>query len=221
MSYVSKFGGLGITTGQGITTGIDSAGVIAGTLVGGPVGAAVSTGVALVTSLLQGVINGCGSTCEVTSTWANQIEAALQQNITAYFALPTPRSTTDQAAAIANFNAGWNALVSQCNQASLGQAGQDCITDREAGACHYTQPASSVPPWGSPPAGACWNWFSGYLYPIQDDEDVVTPAAGTPSTALSTATESLPGGTTEVGGMSLGTIGLLAAAAFAAWMVLK
>jgi hypothetical protein len=220
MSYQRTYG-LGATEGGLISSGIVGSGAVAGALIGGPVGAAVSAGVAAVASVLQGVINGCGSTCEVTSTWANQVEAALQQNIAAYFALPTPRSTTDQAAAIANFNAGWNALVQECNNPSLGSAGQACITNREAGACHWTQPASSVPPWGSPAAGECWNWFSGYLYPIQQDEDVVAPSAGSPSTALTTANESLPGGTGSTGTVSIETIGLLAAAALVAWLVLK
>ena len=224
MSYHSKFRGLGVTDSSLVSGGASAidAGLVAAGAVAGPVGLAISSGIAVVTTALQGVINGCGSTCEVTSTWANQVEAALQQNIAAYFALPTPRSTTDQAAAIANFNAGWNALVSECNQASLGSAGQDCITDREAGACHYTQPASSVPPWGSPAAGECWNWFSGYLYPIQNDPNVSSASTSTPSTALSTSSESLPGGTgIGVSNMSGETIALLAAAALVAWMVLK
>lgn len=220
MSYVATWPrGLGATPGQLISSGILGAGTTAGSLVGGPVGAGISAGVALVTSLLQGVINGCGSSCEVTSTWANQIEAGLQQNIAAYFALPTPRSTVDQAAAIANFNAAWNALVSQCNNPSLGTAGQNCITDREAGACHYKQPASSVPPWGSPAAGECWNWFSGYLYPIQNDPDVQAPSAGTVPASISNALDSITG--SAAGGVNLGTIGLIAAAALLAWVVLK
>jgi len=207
------------TTGQLISTGILSAGTVAGALVGGPVGAAVAIGISAATALLQGVINGCGSTCQVTSTWANQVESVLQQNIAAYFALPTPRSTVDQAAAIQNFNTAWNALVSECNNPSLGSAGQNCISEREAGACHWTQPASAVPLWGSPPAGACWNWFNGYLDPIQNDPDVYTPSNVVPA-SLSTATDAISN-LISGAGISTETLFLVAAAGILAWVVLK
>lgn len=219
MSYQQTYGrGLGATPGQLISTAAGSAGAIGGALIGGPAGLAVSAGVSIVTSLLQGVINGCGSTCEVTSTWANEVEAALQQNITAYFNLPTPRSTTDQAASLANFDNAWAALVQQCNNPNLGSAGQNCISDRQAGACHWTQPASAVPPWGTPAAGACWNWFSGYRDPIANDPNVSADVAVPAS--ISTANEAianlLPGS-----GLNLETIGLIAAGAVVVWLVLK
>jgi hypothetical protein len=176
---------------SGISTVGSAAGTIAGALIGGPVGAAVGGAIsgvmAAIAPLITGVIEGCGSTCQVTTTWANQAEQVLQQNIAAYFSLPTPRSTVDQAAAVQNFYAVWDALVANCNNPSLGSAGQNCITDREAGACHWTQPADEVPPWGAPPAGACWNWFSGYLYPIQNDTNVYTPSGTSGSTASATA----------------------------------
>lgn len=177
---------------SGISTVGSAAGTLTGALIGGPIGAAVGGAIsgvmAAIAPLITGVIEGCGSTCQVTTTWANQAEQVLQQNIATYFSLPTPRSTVDQAAAVQNFYAVWNALVTNCNNASLGSAGQDCITDREAGACHWTQPAASVPPWGTPTAGACWNWFNGYLDPIQNDPNVYTPSGSTGSTASTTAT---------------------------------
>jgi hypothetical protein len=174
---------------SGVSTAGSATGTIVGALVGGPIGAAVggviSGALSALAPLITGVIEGCGETCEVTTTWANQAEQVLQQNIEAYFSLPTPRSTVDQQAALANFTSVWNALVSNCNNPSLGNAGQSCITDREAGACKWTQPASSVPPWGTPAAGACWNWWNGYHDPIANDPDVYTPSATTSTSAAS------------------------------------
>jgi hypothetical protein len=179
--------------------------------------ALISFGISEITTLLTGVIEGCGSSCEVTTQWANQVEAALQQNIAAYFALPIPRSPADQAAALANFQTGWDALVQNCGNTSLGTAGVDCIQDRESGACHWTQPASSVPAWGTPAAGACWNWWNGYHDPIANDPNV---AATAPTIAAATASANALT-STSTSGVSLETIGLLAAAALAAWWVLK
>jgi hypothetical protein len=123
---------------------------------------------------------GCGSSCVTSTNFANQANAALQNNIEIYMALPTPRPLSAQTAALANFDSLWAWLVQQCSSPSLGTAGQKCISDRQSGSCAYTQPASSVPPWGTPPAGACWNWFLGYRDPIAQDvtyDDSALPAA--------------------------------------------
>jgi hypothetical protein len=162
--------------------------LLASGAVAGPVGlliGGVSAAIVALAPIISGVINGCGETCQVTTEWANQAEQALQQNIDAYFSLPVPRSTVDQQAALANFTSIWNALVSNCNNPSLGNPGQRCITDRQAGACTWKQPASSVPPWGTPAAGACWNWWNGYHDPIANDPNVYTPSATTSTSAAS------------------------------------
>jgi hypothetical protein len=175
---------------QGLISTVGSTGSSAATMllaagaVTGPVGiaiAGVSAAIVALAPLIAGVINGCGESCEVTTTWANQAESVLQQNIATYFSLPTPRSTVDQAQALSNFDSIWAALEQNCNNPSLGSPGQRCITDRQAGACTWHQSASTVPPWGTPPAGACWNWFNGYRDPIANDPDVYTPS----STAVS------------------------------------
>ena len=76
--------------------------------------------------------------------------------------------------AIANFDMLWNWLQQpqQCGNPALGDAGKRCITDRQSGACTWHQAANTVPPWGTPPAGACWNWFNGYRDPIANDTNV-------------------------------------------------
>lgn len=135
-------------------------------------GAIVGAGILAAGYAINAIMNsGCGQTCIVSTQFANEANQALQQNIEAYFSLPTPRPQSSQTAALANFDALWNWLQQpqQCGNPQLGDAGKRCITDRQAGACTWTQPASSVPPWGTPAAGACWNWFNGYRDPIAND----------------------------------------------------
>jgi len=134
-----------------------------------------------------GVGSGCGQTCVLSSNYANQAEALLQQNIAAYFNIPAPRPQSAQAAALANFQAMWNDLEAQCGVASLGSAGQKCITDRQAGACTWKQTAAALPPWGTPAVGACWNWWSGYHDPISNDPAVADTVASTAGNAVATA----------------------------------
>lgn len=138
------------------------------------IGAALAAVTAIVTILIEN--SGCGETCIETSQWANQAEPVLLQNINAYFALPAPRTQSQQNAALANFIAIWTTLENQCSQAGLGTAGQDCISDRQAGACTWKQTAISsllaYVPYGEPDVGECWNWWSGYHDPIANDQVV-------------------------------------------------
>jgi hypothetical protein len=180
----------------------------------------VGAAIAAIGFAIDAILNsGCGNTCIITSDWANQAEAQLQQNIAAYFAIPTPRPLSAQQAALGNFLAVWNYLVSQCSNPQLGAAGQACITDRQAGACHWKQPASSVPPWGTPPAGACWNWWNGYHDPIANDPDVyndggvLTGTAASAATSASTAVSGALSSLTTATGLSATTLILLAAGA--------
>ena len=206
MPYVQRvarrYRGLGASVGQQATaagasvgSGVVGALMAAGTITG-PVGLAIDAGIALATVAINAIMNsGCGQTCIVSTQFANQAEAALQQNIAAYFALPTPRSTVDQAAALANFDKFWAWLQQQCATVS-GSAGQRCITDRQAGACVWKQTAAALPQWGTPPAGACWNWFNGYRDPIANDTNVYTPsAASSVDSSVSSAVSSLTSGT--------------------------
>jgi hypothetical protein len=184
--------GMGAATAQQVSAGGSAVGSTVGLIAGSSaVGSIVSSALSALAPIISGVINGCGESCEVTTQWANQAESALQQNIAAYFSLPAPRSTVDQAAALNNFTSVWNALVDNCNNPSLGAPGQRCITDRQAGACTWHQ--TTTPPWGSPVAGACWNWWNGYHDPIANDPNVYTPstsssAGGSTSAAASTGT---------------------------------
>jgi hypothetical protein len=115
--------------------------------------------------------SGCGQTCIVTSQWANQAADALEQNIRAYFALPIPRPPEAQAQALGNFDAIWARLVQLCSQPGLSTAGQNCIADRQSGACKWHQTGQPEFP-GQPNLGECWNWFSSYRNPIANDPNV-------------------------------------------------
>lgn len=178
----------------------------------------ISSGLSIVNTAIGLIMNsGCGVTCVETSDWANQAENLLKQNISAYFKLPAPRSASDQAAALANFDTIWSGLQQRCNQPNTGTAGIRCISDREAGSCQWKQTADSpllaYP--GEPQPGDCWNWFSGYRDPIANDPDVSsTPAI---SSALTTVQSDAQSIATSVGlSQGSGTWLLLGAAAIGA-----
>jgi hypothetical protein len=116
--------------------------------------------------------SGCGQTCIETSEWANQAAAALQQVMDGYFALPAPRTKTQQALALANFDTIWSQLQAACGQSGTGNAGVRCISDRQRGACTWRQ--NKTPGYPNEPAiGECWNWFNGYRDVIAKDSPVV------------------------------------------------
>lgn len=138
--------------------------------------------------------SGCGQTCIVTSQWANQAADALQQVMDGYFALPAPRTVTQKALAVANFQTIWKQLQQACGQPGTGDAGKRCISDRQSGACTWRQKFAPVYP-GQPAIGECWNWWNGFLKPIQDDPVVPDPT-------VSSELQSVFGGSSSVGGSS-------------------
>jgi hypothetical protein len=195
-----------------------------------PVAGIISASMSAINTAISLILNsGCGVTCVETSDWANEAANLLGQNIAAYFALPPPRSQADQQQAIANFNAIWAQLQTNCGQSGTGTAGIKCISDREAGACTWTQDASSsllaYP--GEPQVGQCWNWFNGYLYPIQNDPDVATDLSSEESstsetTVVATVTNAANSAASSIGLPSgSGTYLLIAAAVLAAFLVIK
>ncbi len=199
--YVSTYSGLGDavsasrtvqiggTVGAGIATGIIGSiaasggsilGIAASSLV--PV---VGPALAAATMLIQSLVanSGCGQTCVVTSSWANQAAAALQQVKDAYFALPAPRTDAQKAVALANGQDIWRALEQQCSQPGTGDAGKRCISDRQAGACTWRQKYAPVHP-GDPEIGECWNWDNGYFAAIRQDPTVPDSVATSASSAV-------------------------------------
>ena len=148
-----------LTTGGAVTVlGITAAAVPV-------IGAALVGATMLVSYLVKN--SGCGQTCIETSEWANKAAAALQQNLDAYRALPSPRTQAQQAVALANFDVIWQQLQQLCGQQGTGDAGVRCITDRQRGACKWKN------------NGACWDWFIGYRDPIANDAVVPDPSIAT------------------------------------------
>lgn len=158
-----------------------------GTIVGGPLlGAAVSAaiqGAAALASAIAGVFSGCGQTCVEASNVANQVGNLLSQNVHNYINAPI-RTQSMQAAFLATFDNAWAQLVQMCSNPQLGTAGQNCISDRQQGACTWKsspggwqQDASGNWSFIWPgPAGsgtACWNYFVGMRDPIANDPTVV------------------------------------------------
>jgi hypothetical protein len=181
------------STGASATVGI----LVAMGTIAGPVGAAIA-GVIGVANLLVGVFKGCGQTCIDASNIANQVSAALTTNVQTYVNSPV-RTISMQAAALNNFTTAWNALVANCQNPSLGTAGQNCISQRQQGACAYkTTPGgwnqvngvwSYTWPGANNSGPTCWNYFVGYHDPIANDPDVqpdtvvTSPAAGSSTTS--------------------------------------
>jgi hypothetical protein len=182
------------------------------------IGAALVAATLLVTYLIKN--SGCGITCVETSSWANQAAAALQKVMDAYFALPAPRTQAQQAVAIANFHAIWQQLEQLCGQPGTGNAGVRCISDRQAGACTWKQKYAPVYP-GQPNIGECWNWWNGYLQPIQQDPVVPDPS---PADVLSSAASSVSGSIASVfqnADGSTSMLPLLVLGGLALWAVTK
>ena len=175
-------------TGASTTVGI----LVALGTIGGPVGTAIG-GLIAVGTLLASVFKGCGQTCVEASDIANQVSAALTTNLQQYLAAPVHYASL-QMAALNNFNTAWAALTQGCGNPQLASAGQNCISERQQGACSYKtspggwqQGSSSgwtyVYPGANGSGSTCWNYFVGYHDPIANDPTVVPdpPAAGVQS----------------------------------------
>lgn len=165
-------------------------GGLIGMAVGGPVlGAIVSTAINLATTLavaIEKLFSGCGQTCVQATSIANQVAALLTQNVQGYVNNPV-RTTSMQTAALATFDSAWAQLQQACGNPALGQAGQNCISQRQAGGCQWktspggwTQNADGTCTYtwaGAAGSGtACWNWFNGMRDPIANDPCVISDA---------------------------------------------
>jgi hypothetical protein len=162
--------------------------------VAGPfISAAIEIGAAL-----TNVFSGCGVTCVQSSNFANQVGDLLTQNLQTYLSAPAPRYASVQAAFLANFDQAWNSLLQACSNPALGQAGKNCISARQQGACVYKtspggwQQINGVWQYQYPGANGsgstCWNYFVGFRDPIANDPTVIpdpVPGASTLSSLVS------------------------------------
>lgn len=207
MPYVRTYRGLGQSASQIAGTAGSIVSPVVSTVGGGALASAVglsaSLAIPIVGAAFAGVMigieailnSGCGQTCVETSEWANQAASQLDHMIAAYFSIPAPRPQSLQQGCMNLFMQIWNTLVSQCSQPNLGSAGQNCISDRQDGACKWKALPPEYP--GEPAAGACWNWWNAYYWPIANDANVV-PDAQLSAGQVSTADNSTAGVQTAV-----------------------
>jgi hypothetical protein len=154
----------------------------------GPIGLAVG-GIVAAAAAIAGIIgvgSGCGPTCVQATNIVNQAEPVLLANLQAYQA-----GTISQATAISNYNQVWQSVLTAC-AAIPGTAGQNCVGDRQEGACHYQS------------NGQCWNWYVGYYLPLLQ----VTASTNTSTTSVTSAVSSLSTNDWMIGG-ALAVIGLI------------
>lgn len=223
------------TTTVGILTALHS--VVFGLAFTGPVGAIIGgaiAGLAAVATVLIKDFSGCGQTCVIASQDANKYGDMMTQNLQAYLSSPIHYASL-QTAGLNNYDALWAVLSQACSDPSLGVAGQNCIGDRQAGACkwksspggwsqvnglwHYTAPG---------PAGSgdtCWNYFVGMRDPIANDPSVVpdpipgglnnvTTQTSTTTSSAGSLLDSSSGSTTPIlivlaAIFAMGTLGLV------------
>jgi hypothetical protein len=147
-------------TGVALSTGASIA-----LAAGGPIGA-IAAGVLGVASAIQNFFFQPDLKKIATTQIVNRAEILLQQNLAAWNALPPNQKTAaSQAQAVQNFDTVWAQVMQACGSGQYGSAGQNCISDRQQGSCHFQN------------SGQCWNWFIGYRDPIANDPQVVANQA--------------------------------------------
>lgn len=174
----------GISTGAGLATSVIETGIstgiisASGTLAAAvPVIGAIAGGVLLAYASLKNLFSGCGQSCIQATQIVNQAEPYLKQNRDAFLAHPT---VTNQKAALSVFDQTWARVVQLCSNPALGEAGQRCISERQAG---------GSAPW-CPTTTGC-DWFILYRNPIAQysgtliDDTPVGQVTGSISEALS------------------------------------
>ena len=203
----STSGEISSTAGAGASIAGSTAGLLtaAGLIQGVPVAGQIVGAALAITAVIASMFKGCGSSCILTTQEVNQVEPYMQQNLAQYLAAPVSAATQQEA--IANYNQLWQGVVAYCSQPSMSKAGQNCISDRQAGSCAYkTSPGgwqqtngtwNYVYPGANGSGSTCWNWAVGYLNPIQNDPRVAL--APNPVSSVASGITSLLGG----GGSSL------------------
>lgn len=92
-----------------------------------------------------------------TTTIVNDIEPQLAINVEGY--INGPRTLESYYQALENFKAGWQAVLDNCGDPSMGRPGQNCISERMEGARPQWDACKNSP-------GGCQNWFELYRDPI-------------------------------------------------------
>lgn len=144
-----------------------------------------------------------GKQKEAATGIVNEIEKQLQANLAGYQS--GPRTPESQLQALANFDAGWQAVLENCGNPQLGSAGQRCISERQQG---------GTAPWCPKPGGLGCDWFALYRDPIANDippNQVQTlnnttgggASGGTVGGSIENVVNTLTTGSVQVGGMNI------------------
>lgn len=174
--------GLGSAGSQAVVAGSQLAyptAILIGGAAAGPIGLAVGGLIAL-GATLAGALHigeGCGPTCVQATSVVNQAEPTFQMNLDGY-----QQGVIDQNTALSNFNAMWLAIEQACG-AIPGVAGQNCVSDRQAGACKWKDSN-----------GNCWNWWVGYHDPLLQPSKVPYQGASGSSAITSLGSPLIIGG---------------------------
>jgi hypothetical protein len=184
--------GMGITTGSTLEAAAGPTAVI-------PVVGPLASAVLAITGVIMNAFSGCGQTCTLTATEANNIGNMMAENLAEYLAAPVSAAT--QAEALNNFNTLWAQMESYCSQPSLGAAGQNCLSQRQNGACTYkTSPGgwqqtngawNYVYPGANGSGSTCWNYFVGFYDPIANDPRISAGASAVSSVLADTGLSSI------------------------------
>jgi len=190
VSHRSSYG-LGSAGTTAVTAGAGLAyptAILIGGAAAGPIGLAVGSLVALGASIASAlhIGEGCGQTCVQATNIVNQAEPTFKMNVSAY-----QNGQISQQQALANFDAMWLAIQQACGGIP-GVAGQNCVGDRQEGACKWKDSS-----------GNCWNWFIGYRDPLLQPSTVAYTgtATSTATTDVGTVVSSLFSGS---GGLLIG-----------------
>jgi hypothetical protein len=124
-----------------------------------------------------------------------QSHPGLKQNLVGYFT--GPRTESARAQAIQNFQGAWQYVQSHC--AELGEPGERCVNDRQAGACKWIREAGSeMTQYDGIQPGQCFNWDAGYLQPLLRDvpnpDPVLTPEGQQTVNEVMATIENITGG---------------------------
>lgn len=143
---------------------------------------------------IESLFKGCGQTCIEATQIANQVGDLLSTNAHNYVSSPV-RTKSMQTAALQVFDNAWSQLVNACGNPQLGQPGQDCISQRQAGGCKWKSSpggwtvnadGTCTYTWAGPvnSGNTCWNYFVGMRDPIATDPCVIPdPSPFSSSTA--------------------------------------
>ncbi len=186
-------GSLGGPVTAQVGTAVASTGSAIGTAlaIGGSAGGPIGAAVGLVVGLIGGLLFKPDVKKLAATSITDQITPYMQANLDSWKALPDNQKTPElQAQYLANFDAYWTQLVNSCSNPQLESAGQNCISDRQQGACKWRDDT-----------GQCWNYFTGFRDPIANDPAVAansTPTAILSSFGLSGSSMLLVGGAAVV-----------------------